>query len=75
VVPLLVAQKRGVAVNLPGRALAAAVRVLHKDGLSEEESKVLEDFHAAVVEHLRAAGKGGEEGLQTLATAVRGLVK
>ena len=71
-VPALLARQHGRLVSLPGRALAPAVDRLRGGSLPEEACQLLADFHAAVVEHLKAAS-GGEAGAEAADEAARTL--
>lgn len=77
-VPLLVAKLKGRAVSLPGRALAAAVELLREE-LEEDQHAALAEFHAAVVDNLKAAGDGDalaevRSKLESLEPKVRALI-
>ena len=61
VVPLLLARQHGRAVNLPGRALSAALDLLQGGQLPEDTLQLLNDFHAAVVEQLKLQSGAGDQ--------------
>jgi hypothetical protein len=60
VVPLLVLVHCHKLVTLPGRSLSVVIDKL-KEQLSEEQFKLLSEYHAAVVASLKAQGAAGSE--------------
>lgn len=74
-VPLLLARQHGRAVNLPGRALAAAVDLLRAGGhLPDEACQLLADFHAAVVEQLKLQAGGDAAARDAVEAQLQALV-
>ena len=78
-VPFLVAKFKHRCVSLPGRALGPAVEML-REHLEEEQHAALAEFHAAVVDSLKAGGDGGVNAelqgkLETLEPKIRTLIE
>ena len=60
--PLLAAKAAGRLVNAPGRAISGVLAAL-RPSMSEADADLVQRFHAAVVDSLRAhAGRGDEAG-------------